>query len=66
MLFQPDPSLLDGLTLQADLCLERGDRTGAAHFIDLIYELHDWAEGGGDMGDHIVDTTKELLAVGAD
>ena len=55
-----------GLVLQADLCLERGDRAGAALFIDLIYELHDCAEAGRDTVDHIVDTARELLAVGAD
>ena len=65
MLFPPVPNLLDGLTLQADLCLERGDRPGAALFIDLIYELHDGAEGEGDTADHIDDTRRELLAVGA-
>ncbi len=35
-------------------------------FIDLIYDLHDWANAEGDMADYIVDTARELLAVGAD
>ena len=66
MLFLPASNLLDDLTLQADQCLERGDRVAAALYVDLIYELYDWANARCDTADQIVDADRELLAVGAD
>ena len=50
------PIMLDGLTLKANLCLERGGHAGAAMFIDLIYDLHDWDAGAVDMAACSTDT----------
>ena len=59
-------TLVAGLTLQADQCLERGDIHGAALFIDLIYGLFDWCEDDCDRSDGFTDADSRILEVGAD
>ncbi len=61
-----DDTLVEGLTLQADQCLERGDMHGAILFIDLIYGLFDWADDDSDQSDGFTDAGSRILEVRAD
>ena len=58
--------LLQGLTLQADQCLARGDQHGATMFIELIYDLCDWSENDGGVPDCLADPMQQFAVIGAD